>query len=250
MAQSHIEWTEMTWNPVTGCDKLSDGCRFCYAEAFAKRLQGMGVEKYQNGFKLTLHPETLREPFKWKKPRVVFVNSMGDLFHKDIPLDYVRQVFSVMHQNPHHVFQVLTKRADVLRYYDSEGLHWSHNIWMGVSIEKKSSMHRIDQLRETGARVKFLSCEPLLGPLPEINLHGIDWVIVGGESGRNARPIKAEWVQDIREQCLAATVPFFFKQWGGFNKKKAGRMLDGRVWDQTPVMPEQYGNQKVIRNRN
>ena len=250
MAQSHIEWTEMTWNPVTGCDKLSDGCRFCYAEAFAKRLQGMGVEKYQNGFKLTLHPETLREPFKWKKPRVVFVNSMGDLFHKDIPLDYVRQVFSVMHQNPHHVFQVLTKRADVLRYYDSEGLHWSHNIWMGVSVEKKSSMHRIDQLRETGARVKFLSCEPLLGPLPEINLQGIDWVIVGGESGRNARPIKAEWVQDIREQCLAATVPFFFKQWGGFNKKKAGRMLDGRVWDQTPVMPEQYGNQKVIRNRN
>ena len=250
MAQSHIEWTEMTWNPVTGCDKLSDGCRFCYAEAFAKRLQGMGVEKYQNGFKLTLHPETLREPFKWKKPRVVFVNSMGDLFHKDIPLDYVRQVFSVMHQNPHHVFQVLTKRADVLRYYDSEGLHWSHNIWMGVSVEKKSSMHRIDQLRETGARVKFLSCEPLLGPLQEINLQGIDWVIVGGESGRNARPIKAEWVQDIREQCLAATVPFFFKQWGGFNKKKAGRMLDGRVWDQTPVMPEQYGNQKVIRNRN
>jgi protein gp37 len=250
MAQSHIEWTEMTWNPVTGCDKLSDGCRFCYAEAFAKRLQGMGVEKYQNGFKLTLHPETLREPFKWKKPRVVFVNSMGDLFHKDIPLDYVRQVFSVMHQNPHHVFQVLTKRADVLRYYDSEGLHWSHNIWMGVSVEKKSSMHRIDQLRETGARVKFLSCEPLLGQLPEINLQGIDWVIVGGESGRNARPIKAEWVQDIREQCLAATVPFFFKQWGGFNKKKAGRMLDGRVWDQTPVMPEQYGNQKVIRNRN
>ncbi len=249
MAQSHIEWTEMTWNPVTGCDKLSDGCRFCYAEAFAKRLQGMGVEKYQNGFTLTLHPETLREPFKWKKPRVVFVNSMGDLFHKDIPLDYVRQVFSVMHQNPHHVFQVLTKRADVLRYYDSEGLLWSHNIWMGVSVENESSMHRIEQLRETGARVKFLSCEPLLGPLPAMNLQGIDWVIVGGESGRNARPIKAEWVQDIREQCLAATVPFFFKQWGGFNKKKAGRMLDGRVWDQTPVMPERYGNQKVIRNR-
>jgi len=221
MAQSHIEWTEMTWNPVTGCDKLSDGCRFCYAEAFAKRLQGMGVEKYQNGFKLTLHPETLREPFKWKKPRVVFVNSMGDLFHKDIPLDYVRQVFSVMHQNPHHVFQVLTKRADVLRYYDSEGLHWSHNIWMGVSVEKKSSMHRIDQLRETGARVKFLSCEPLLGQLPEINLQGIDWVIVGGESGRNARPIKAEWVQDIREQCLAATVPFFLQAMGRIQQKES-----------------------------
>ena len=238
MAQSHIEWTEMTWNPVTGCDKVFDGCRFCYAEAFAKRLQSMGVEKYQNGFKLTLHPETLGEPFKWKKPRVVFVNSMSDLFHKDIPLDYIRQVFSVMHQNPHHVFQVLTKRADVLKYYDSEGLHWSHNIWMGVSVENRSSIHRIEKLRETGARVKFLSCEPLLGPLPDLNLDGIDWVIVGGESGRNARLIKPEWVQDIREQCLAATVPFFFKQWGGFNKKKAGRMLDGRVWDQKPIRAE------------
>ncbi|NTU47361.1 phage Gp37/Gp68 family protein, partial [Candidatus Roizmanbacteria bacterium] len=180
MAQSHIEWTEMTWNPVTGCDKVSDGCRFCYAEAFAKRLQGMGVEKYRNGFQLTLHSETLREPFRWKKPRVVFVNSMSDLFHKDVPIDYIREVFSVMKQNPHHVFQVLTKRADVLKYYESERwLDWAHNIWMGVSVESRNTMHRIDRLRDTDARVKFLSCEPLLGPLPEMNLQGIDWVIVG-----------------------------------------------------------------------
>jgi protein gp37 len=241
MAQSHIEWTEMTWNPVTGCDKLSDGCRFCYAEAFAKRLQAMGVEKYHNGFKLTLHPETLREPFKWKKPKVVFVNSMSDLFHKDLPIDYIRQVFSVMKQNPHHVFQVLTKRADVLKYYDSERwLDWSHNIWMGVSVENQQAIPRIDRLRETDARVKFLSCEPLLGPLPELNLEDIDWVIVGGESGRNARPMKPEWVQEIREQCVAANKPFFFKQWGGFNKKKAGRTLDGVLWDQKPIMPELF----------
>ena len=239
MAQSHIEWTEMTWNPVTGCDKVSEGCRFCYAEAFTKRLQGMGVAKYSNGFELTMHPEVLREPFKWKKPRVVFVNSMSDLFHKDLPIDYIRQVFSVMHQNPQHVFQVLTKRADVLRYYDSEDhLFWSHNIWMGVTVESQNTMHRVDLLRKTGARVKFLSCEPLLGPLPEMNLDGIDWVIVGGESGRNARPMNPEWVQEIREQCLVADKPFFFKQWGGKNKKKTGRVLDGRVWDQKPVMLE------------
>jgi protein gp37 len=197
----------------------------------------MGVEKYRNGFKLALHPDTLQEPFKWKKPRVVFVNSMSDMFHKDVPVVYIREVFSVMQRNPHHVFQVLTKRADVLRYYDSEGwLQWPHNVWMGVSVENRNSMHRIDLLRETGARVKFLSCEPLLGPLPEMNLKGIDWVIVGGESGRNARPMKPEWVQEVREQCLAADVPFFFKQWGGKNKKKSGRVLDGQVWDQTPEL--------------
>jgi protein gp37 len=159
---------------------------------------------------------------------------MSDLFHKDVPM----KVFSVMKQNPHHVFQVLTKRADVLKYYESEGwLDWSHNIWMGVSVENKNTMHRIDRLREPGARVKFLSCEPLLGPLPELNLNDIDWVIVGGESGRNARPMKPEWVQEIRVQCITADVPFFFKQWGGFNKKKAGRTLDGLIWDQTPEMP-------------
>jgi protein gp37 len=236
MAQTHIEWTEMTWNPVTGCSKVSDGCKYCYAESFAKRLQGMGVEKYQNGFNLTLHHDTLREPFKWKKPRVVFVNSMSDLFHKDIPLEYIQQVFSVMRQNPQHVFQVLTKRSDILRYYDNEGwLQWLHNIWMGVTIENERTMSRIDLLRKTGARVKFLSCEPLLGPLRDLNLEGIDWVIVGGESGRNARPLSEEWVIDIREQCTAANVPFFFKQWGGINKKAAGRLLEGRVYDEKPI---------------
>ncbi len=238
MAQSHIEWTEMTWNPVTGCDKVSDGCRYCYAESFARRLQAMGNDKYREGFKLTLHPDVLQEPFRWKKPRVVFVNSMSDLFHKDIPVEYICDVFEVMRQNPQHVFQVLTKRADVLRYYDSEDrLYWPHNVWMGVSVENARSMDRIDLLRQTRAKVKFLSCEPLLGPLSSINLDCIDWVIVGGESGRKARTIEPEWVQEIREQCLAANVPFFFKQWGGTSKKKSGRMLDGRVWDQTPAFP-------------
>lgn len=238
MAQSHIEWTEMTWNPVTGCDKVSEGCRYCYAESFARRLKAMGNGKYSNGFELTLHPDVLQEPFRWKKPRVVFVNSMSDLFHKDVPVDYIRDVFDVMRQNPQHVFQVLTKRADVLRYYDSEDqLFWPHNVWMGVSVENARNMDRIDLLRQTRAKVKFLSCEPLLGPLSSMNLDGIDWVIVGGESGRRARTIDPEWVQEIREQCLAANVPFFFKQWGGMNKKKSGRMLDGRVWDQTPVFP-------------
>ena len=235
MAESHIEWTEMTWNPVTGCSKFSEGCKNCYAESFARRLKGMGVKKYRNGFQLTMHPETLNDPFRWKKPRVVFVNSMSDLFHKSVPVEFVQQVFSVMRNNPQHVFQVLSKRAEVLRYYDSEGwLDWRHNVWMGVTVENRNTISRIDQLRQTGARVKFLSCEPLLGPLPDLNLQGIDWVIVGGESGRNARPIKKEWVQDIREKCLAANVPFFFKQWGGIKKKKAGRLLDGRVWDETP----------------
>lgn len=238
MAQSHIEWTEMTWNPVTGCDKVSEGCRYCYAESFARRLKAMGNGKYSNGFELTLHPEVLQEPFRWKKPRVVFVNSMSDLFHKDVPVDYIRDVFEVMRQNPQHVFQVLTKRADVLRYYDSEDmLFWPHNVWMGVSVENARNMDRIDLLRQTRAKVKFLSCEPLLGPMSSMNLDCIDWVIVGGESGRKARAMNPEWVQDIREQCLAANVPFFFKQWGGTNKKKSGRMLDGRVWDQTPVFP-------------
>lgn len=236
MNHTKIEWTESTWNPVTGCSKISEGCRYCYAEAFAKRLKGMGVEKYRNGFDLTPHPEALQEPFKWRKPRVVFVNSMSDLFHKEISIDYIQQVFKVMEQNPQHVFQVLTKRADVLRYYDSERwLNWPHNIWMGVTVENADNIERIELLRQTEAKVKFLSCEPLLGPLPDLNLNGIDWVIVGGESGRNAREMKEEWVLDLREQCLSANVPFFFKQWGGINKKAAGRLLEGKVHDDVPV---------------
>lgn len=235
MAQSSIEWTEMTWNPTTGCDKISAGCKFCYAEVMSKRLQAMGVEKYKDNFKLRIHEDELNIPFTWKKPKVVFVNSMSDMFHKDVPVEFIQKVFKVMRENPQHVFQVLTKRADILRYYDSEGLlEWTHNIWMGVSVEHGKEMQRIDLLRETEARVKFLSCEPLIGAIPNMNLQGIDWVIVGGESGRKPRPMKEEWVTDIKNQCQLANVPFFFKQWGGTNKKKTGRLLEGKTWDEMP----------------
>ncbi|MGB0432146.1 MAG: DUF5131 family protein, partial [Bacteroidia bacterium] len=181
MAQSSIEWTELTWNPTTGCDKVTAGCKFCYAEVMSRRLKAMGVEKYKDNFKLRLHENELEAPYRWRKPKVVFVNSMSDLFHKDVPIEFIQKVFKVMRENPQHVFQVLTKRADVLNYYDSEGwLHWSHNIWMGVSVEDDRFTNRINMLRSTGARTKFLSCEPLIGPLPNLNLEGIDWVIVGG----------------------------------------------------------------------
>jgi len=235
MAQSSIEWTEMTWNPTTGCDKITAGCKFCYAEVMSRRLKAMGVEKYANDFELTVHEDELNTPYTWKKPRVVFVNSMSDLFHKDVPIGFIQKVFKVMKENPQHVFQVLTKRADILRYYDSEGwLEWSHNIWMGVSVENAKVMNRIDLLSQTGARVKFLSCEPLIGALPNINLKGIDWVIVGGESGRTPRPMKQEWVTDIKNQCEMANTAFFFKQWGGTNKKKSGRLLEGKIWNGMP----------------
>lgn len=235
MATTKIEWTESTWNPITGCTKISTGCKFCYAEVMARRLKAMGQEKYRNGFELTLHPETLQEPYSWKKTKMIFVNSMSDLFHKDVPVDYIQKVFRVIKENPQHVFQVLTKRADILRYYDSEGwLEWPHNLWMGTTVEDKTVMNRIDNLRNTGARVKFLSCEPLLSPLNNMNTLGIDWVIVGGESGRTPRPIKEEWVIDIKEQCLKADVAFYFKQWGGTNKKKNGRLLEGKKYDKLP----------------
>ncbi|MDZ4205428.1 MAG: phage Gp37/Gp68 family protein [Bacteroidales bacterium] len=239
MAQSSIEWTETTWNPVTGCTKISEGCRHCYAESFALRLQAMGQAKYKNGFKLTLHDDTLYEPYKWKKSRIVFVNSMGDLFHKDVPVEYIKKVFNAMNNNPQHLFQILTKRADILRYYDSEGwLEWPHNLWMGVTVESKAVIHRIENLRNTRARVKFLSCEPLLSPLENMNLHGIDWVIVGGESGRTPRPIEEEWVIDIKEQCQRADVAFYFKQWGGTNKKKNGSALKGKTYKEMPEIIE------------
>lgn len=235
MAQSSIEWTEMTWNPTTGCDKVSAGCKFCYAEVMTRRLKAMGVEKYNDGFKIRTHEKELKTPYTWKKPKVVFVNSMSDLFHPEVPIEFIRKVFRVMKENPQHVFQVLTKRADILRYYDSEGwLDWSHNIWMGVSVENEKVMDRVQLLSQTGARVKFLSCEPLIGPLPNLNLRGIDWVIVGGESGRKPRPMKTEWVTGIKDQCQQAGVAFFFKQWGGTNKKKTGRELEGRTWDEMP----------------
>lgn len=237
MRTTKIEWTESTWNPLTGCDKISAGCKNCYAEVMSMRLLAMGNKKYRNGFKLTLHPDVLNEPYSWKRPRMIFVNSMSDLFHKDVPVEYIQSILQVIKDNPHHVFQILTKRADILRYYDSEGwLDWPHNLWMGVTVENMDVVNRIDNLRNTGARVKFLSCEPLLSELPLLNLKNIDWVIVGGESGRTPRPIKEEWVVDIKEQCIQAGIAFYFKQWGGTNKKKAGKILQGKVYNAMPVI--------------
>lgn len=233
MAQSTIEWTQMTWNPTTGCTKISQGCKFCYAEIMSKRLQAMGVEKYKDNFQVRTHESALSVPYTWKKSKIVFVNSMSDLFHEDVPLEFIQKVFKVMRDNPQHVFQVLTKRGDRLLELD-KALNWSHNIWMGVSVEDKHVTQRIDQLRETNARTKFLSLEPLIGPLPNLNLNSIDWVIVGGESGHNPRPMKADWVLDIQEQCKKNEVAFFFKQWGGKNKKKNGRILNGRTYDEMP----------------
>ena len=233
MAQSSIEWTEMTWNPVTGCTKISAGCKYCYAEVMSRRLQSMGVEKYKNAFRLTLHEDALNVPYTWKKQKIVFVNSMSDLFHKDVPLNFIKKVFKVMNENPQHTFQVLTKRADRLLKIHKE-LNWSHNIWMGVSVEDSKAIDRVDLLRQTDARTKFLSCEPLIGSLNNMNLKHIDWVIVGGESGRKARHMEEDWVLDIMDQCKEANVAFFFKQWGGTNKKKTGRLLNGRTYDEMP----------------
>ncbi|MEQ1706196.1 MAG: phage Gp37/Gp68 family protein [Rickettsiales bacterium] len=233
MAQSSIEWTEQTWNPVTGCTKVSPGCKFCYAEKFAARLQSMGVENYRNGFKLTLHPHMLDKPLEWKKPSVIFVNSMSDLFHKDVPDEFIIAVFKTMNKAYWHQFQVLTKRPERVLELNKK-LNWTPNIWMGTSVENADYMDRIDMLRKTSAKIKFLSLEPLLSALPNMNLKKIDWVIVGGESGFKARPMKLEWVLDIQEQCQEADVPFFFKQWGGKNKKLTGRTLNGRTWDEMP----------------
>jgi protein gp37 len=231
---SGIEWTESTWNPLTGCTKISPGCKHCYAERMAKRLQAMGQPNYINGFKLTMHENVLEKPLEWKKPQVIFVNSMSDLFHEDIPFEFIEKVFDVMKRAHWHQFQVLTKRAERVAQL-SPYLEWADNIWMGVSVENEKYKFRIDCLRETGAKIKFLSLEPLLGPLGKLNLKNISWVIVGGESGPGARPVRQEWVTDIRDQCLRARVPFFFKQWGGVQKKRAGRTLEGRTWDEMPV---------------
>lgn len=233
MASSSIEWTQMTWNPTTGCDKISAGCKYCYAEVMTRRLLAMGIDKYQNGFDLAIHEDALLIPYSWKKPKIVFVNSMSDLFHKNIPLEFIKKVFRVMNENPQHTFQILTKRSDVLLKHNDE-LEWTGNIWMGVSVENEKVIHRIQHLRHTSAKIKFLSCEPLIGPLPNLNLKGINWVIVGGESGPKARPMKEEWVLDILNKCRDQKVKFFFKQWGGVNKKKAGRTLLSRTWDEMP----------------
>ena len=233
MASSNIEWTNATWNPVTGCTKVSAGCKHCYAETMAKRLKAMGVDAYRNGFELTLQPDKLDAPLNWSKPKLIFVNSMADLFHKDVPTDYIQQVFDVMELAGWHQFQVLTKRAERLEQISSM-LNWSDNVWMGVSVENQDVAFRIDHLRKTQAKIKFLSIEPLLGPIPNLNLEGIDWVIVGGESGPKARPMNAEWVIDIQKQCKEQKVPFFFKQWGGVRKDRTGRLLQGRTWDEMP----------------
>jgi len=233
-ANSSIEWTESTWNPVTGCTKVSPGCKHCYAERLAERLQAMGQRNYRNGFKLTLQPHMLDLPLQWRKPQRIFVNSMSDLFQKEVPPAYILRVFDVMRRAYWHQFQVLTKRSDILRELDPL-FDWPPNVWMGVSVENKDYTWRIDDLRQTHARTKFLSIEPLLGPIADLNLSGIDWVIVGGESGPGARPIQRNWVVDIRRQCRQAGVAFFFKQWGGVNKKKTGRKLDGRTYDEMPI---------------
>ncbi|MBI5722646.1 MAG: phage Gp37/Gp68 family protein [Planctomycetes bacterium] len=232
-AKSAIEWTESTWNPVTGCTKISPGCQNCYAQRMARRLQAMGQANYAAGFKLKVHRHVLELPLSWKTSQMIFVNSMSDLFHKDVPLEFILDVFDMMNRADWHQYQILTKRSERLLQLDPQ-LEWSDHIWMGTTVENADCTARVDDLRQTRAAVKFLSLEPLLGPLPGLDLTGIDWVIVGGESGPGARPVDERWVTDIRDQCLAVNVPFFFKQWGGTNKKKAGRLLQGRTWDQMP----------------
>ena len=237
--QSTIEWTEATWNPVTGCTEVSPGCAHCYAKTFAERFRGVPGHPYERGFDLQLRPERLRQPLEWRKPRTIFVNSMSDLFHEDVPLDFIQQVFATMQEAQRHTFQVLTKRSERHREL-APRLPWPANVWMGVSVEYQRWTSRIDDLRDTLANVKFLSCEPLLGPL-DLDLNDIDWVIVGGESGHRARPMRADWAREIRSQCQSVDVPFFFKQWGAHDergirvgKKQAGRTLDGGLWDEMP----------------
>ncbi len=231
---SHIEWTDATWNPVTGCSKISPGCKHCYADRLARRLRAMGQQNYSKGFDLTLQPHMLEHPIHWRKPRKIFVNSMSDLFHTEVPLPYIQRVFEVMNRANWHQYQILTKRSDRLLDLDPL-LQWAPHVWMGVSIENESYVFRADHLRRTGAHIKFLSIEPLLGPLRKLSLHGIDWVIVGGESGPGSRPLDPAWVEEIRDRCLRASVPFFFKQWGGVYKRRNGRVLDGRTWNQMPA---------------
>jgi protein gp37 len=231
---STIEWTDSTWNPVRGCTKVSPGCKHCYALTFAERWRGIPGHPYEQGFDLRLVPEKLREPMSWKSPRRVFVNSMSDLFHDDVPEFFIRQVFAVMAEAHWHTFQILTKRAARLAEL-APRLTWPANVWQGVSIENAAYVSRIEYLRSVEAAVRFLSIEPLLGPIPHLPLDGISWVIVGGESGPKHRPVDPAWVRDLRDQCLRARVPFFFKQWGGSRPKAGGRLLDGREWDEYPL---------------
>jgi protein gp37 len=231
--KTSIEWTEYSWNPVTGCTKISDGCLNCYAEKMSKRLKSMGNPRYKNGFEVTLQEDLLDIPFQWKKPRMVFVNSMSDLFHHDIPFEYISKVFNVMNDCPQHTFQILTKRSERLVEY-SKDLKWTHNIWIGVSIENNKVLNRLKDLKKVKAKTKFISFEPLLEKISIQTLKGIDWVIVGGESGPKSREMKEEWATSIRDICVLENIPYFFKQWGGFYKKRNGRLLDGIEWSNMP----------------
>lgn len=231
---SDIEWTEMTWNPVTGCTKVSQGCKFCYAERMAKRLKAMGSQRYEHGFAVTLHEDLIEEPLRWVKPRTIFVNSMSDLFHENVPLEFIARVFDTMRRCPQHTFQILTKRSKRLREV-ADHLPWPRNVWMGVSVENVDVVSRVTDLQAVPAHIRFLSCEPLIGPLDHLPLAGIHWVIVGGESGPGARPMRSEWVQSILQQCEEHNVAFFFKQWGGVRKKRTGRLLNNRTYDNYPL---------------
>lgn len=240
--KSHIEWTESTWNPVTGCSKVSAGCKNCYAERMAARLKAMGTARYKDGFKPTVHEDLIDLPRKWRNPRLVFVNSMSDLFHKEVPTEFVQRVFETMNDCPQHTFQILTKRSGRLRQI-AHKLTWTPNIWMGVSVEDDRVYDRIHDLREVPAAVRFLSLEPLIGSCENLPLEGIHWAIVGGESGPRARPMKKEWAISIRNQCQAANVAFFFKQWGGVRKHTTGRTLEGKTYDE---MPTQRGQNELV----
>lgn len=233
MASSKIEWTDSSWNPLTGCTKISPGCKYCYAERMSQRLQAMGNPNYTNGFELTLHENSLNLPLTWKTPQYVFVNSMSDLFHEEVPIVFIQRVFDVMRQASWHTFQVLTKRSNRMLELDKV-IDWPSNVWMGVSVENQDYVFRINELRLTRSKRKFLSLEPLLGPIPSLDLNGIDWVIVGGESGPKSRKMEEVWALQIRDSCISQNVPFFFKQWGGTNKKKNGRLLEGRTWSEMP----------------
>jgi len=243
-AKSRIEWTESTWNPVTGCSKISPGCANCYAERMANRLHAMKQANYRNGFRLTVHRQSVGLPLRWKRPQMIFVNSMSDLFHKETPHDFIIEVFKTMNCAAWHVYQILTKRAEQLAKFDLS-LPWNKHIWMGVTVENSDYTYRIDLLRGTRAKNKFISFEPLLGNVGAIDFKGIDWVIVGGESGPRARAMRKEWVIDIRDQCIKSDVPFFFKQWGGVRKKQNGRMLDGVLWDQYPAALKKQESLKI-----
>lgn len=238
---SKIEWTEATWNPVTGCTKISAGCKNCYAERMAFRLQAMGNPRYKNGFRVALHHDLIDLPLSWKKPKLIFVNSMSDLFHKDVPFDFILRIFQTMEKASWHTFQILTKRSERLLEL-APYLPWPENVWQGVSVENEKVSYRIDHLRKVPAKVRFISCEPLIGPLDNLNLDGIHWVIVGGESGPGARPMHPDWVRSIRDQCNKQNVAFFFKQWGGVQKHRTGRILDNRTWDELPTINKKECN--------